>query len=50
MEMSLLKALLKNIYAFLHLLDNKCSEIVEKYYIKIKIQIGSLLLFATIIK
>ncbi|KAM0022408.1 putative armadillo-like helical protein [Helianthus debilis subsp. tardiflorus] len=34
MEMSLLKALLKNISAFLHLPDNKCSEIVEKYYIK----------------
>ncbi|KAJ0704092.1 putative U box domain, armadillo-like helical, Zinc finger, RING/FYVE/PHD-type [Helianthus annuus] len=34
MEMSLLKALLKNISAFLHLSGNKCSEIVEKYYIK----------------
>ncbi|KAI3794117.1 hypothetical protein L1987_36744 [Smallanthus sonchifolius] len=36
MEISVLKALLKNIYTFLHLSfqDNKCSEVVEKYYIK----------------
>ncbi|KAI3798992.1 hypothetical protein L1987_34280 [Smallanthus sonchifolius] len=36
MEISVLKALLKNIYSFLHLSrqDKKCFEVVDKYYIK----------------
>ncbi|KAI7749522.1 hypothetical protein M8C21_009663 [Ambrosia artemisiifolia] len=36
MEMSLLKALLKNISAFINLSckDNKCGGVVEKYYVK----------------